>query len=134
MLFASRNKSCGAFHRIKPLYLIKRKINMISFCFGFEHIFVKIYIATDDKICSNVYEKSNCFGFEHIFVKIYIATDDKICSNVYEKSKNWSDSSVSVWRSNDSKCSLRHSLVHYLLREDCFLSSLFCDKKAEESN
>ena len=105
-LFASRNKSCGTFHRIKPLYLIKRKINMISFC----------------------------FGFEHIFVKIYIVTDDKICSNVYEKSKKWSDSSVSVWCSNDSKCSLRHSLVHYLLREDCFLSSLFCDKKAEESN
>lgn len=74
-LFASRNKSCGTFHRIKPLYFIKRKINMISFCFGFEHIFVKIYIVTNDKICFlNTSQKAHnitvhhCIVFQILFV------------------------------------------------------------------
>lgn len=74
-LFASRNQSCGAFHRIKPLYLIKRKINMISFCLGFEHIFVKIYIVTDDKIrFLNTSQKAHnitvhhCIIFQILFV------------------------------------------------------------------
>ena len=77
--FASRYESCGAFHRIKPLYLIKRKINMISFCFGFEHIFVKIYIVTDDKIrFLNTSQKSHNITVHHriIFQILFVDSMD----------------------------------------------------------
>lgn len=73
--FASRNESSCGFHRIEPLYLIKREINMISFCFGFEHIFVKIYIVTDNKIrFLNTSQKAHnitvhhCIIFQILFV------------------------------------------------------------------